>query len=308
MTRRLDKVVDSITTELEKFPQLKTANDGWKAYKNTFHDGQLAQFLAKRASGVEKASPEKFFNTFVRGTSKSANAQQVKRVFDNYDTSGKMREAFVSGIKENFDASLNLLMEGKGGLKASQWSTWIRQNREAMKAFDKQLGTDLMSRYGNFRKAALAADEATASMKELEGLSFTQKMGGELDKTVATHLTSGNLKGLVEKMPTPFLKRAVTKRAAANLIDMDKNIASPDKLYAATQSNKEALIEGLGVDSYKRVESVSNAIKQQAASYSGAPIPAIRTQLLTEGEAVKRTRSEERRVGKECRYRWSPYH
>ena len=27
-----------------------------------------------------------------------------------------------------------------------------------------------------------------------------------------------------------------------------------------------------------------------------------------QGELIKETRSEERRVGKECRSRWSPYH
>ena len=29
---------------------------------------------------------------------------------------------------------------------------------------------------------------------------------------------------------------------------------------------------------------------------------------LTEAEDIKKRRSEERRVGKECRSRWSPYH
>ena len=31
-------------------------------------------------------------------------------------------------------------------------------------------------------------------------------------------------------------------------------------------------------------------------------------QLINDGYSVKRLRSEERRVGKECRSRWSPYH
>src|SRR2546430_17705283 len=31
-------------------------------------------------------------------------------------------------------------------------------------------------------------------------------------------------------------------------------------------------------------------------------------QLIAEGKTTKEVRSEERRVGKECRSRWSPYH
>ena len=31
-------------------------------------------------------------------------------------------------------------------------------------------------------------------------------------------------------------------------------------------------------------------------------------ELLKEGDGFETTRSEERRVGKECRSRWSPYH
>ena len=34
----------------------------------------------------------------------------------------------------------------------------------------------------------------------------------------------------------------------------------------------------------------------------------LRAEYATKGEIVTRFRSEERRVGKECRSRWSPYH
>src|SRR2546426_4068164 len=38
------------------------------------------------------------------------------------------------------------------------------------------------------------------------------------------------------------------------------------------------------------------------------PKPAGPPQILLDGWAYHDTRSEERRVGKECRSRWSPYH
>src|SRR3989454_4617326 len=37
-------------------------------------------------------------------------------------------------------------------------------------------------------------------------------------------------------------------------------------------------------------------------------ITALIQELTPEGEFIKSNRSEERRVGKECRSRWSPYH
>ena len=39
-----------------------------------------------------------------------------------------------------------------------------------------------------------------------------------------------------------------------------------------------------------------------------APEPKFRTQLIYQATAIFVLRSEERRVGKECRSRWSPYH
>ena len=46
-----------------------------------------------------------------------------------------------------------------------------------------------------------------------------------------------------------------------------------------------------------------------AVAQSGGPTCAINASLVgVFSEALKEPRSEERRVGKECRSRWSPYH
>ena len=46
------------------------------------------------------------------------------------------------------------------------------------------------------------------------------------------------------------------------------------------------------------------------ATRSGAPLEVIENlnEIEDEGEIYESIRSEERRVGKECRSRWSPYH
>ena len=38
------------------------------------------------------------------------------------------------------------------------------------------------------------------------------------------------------------------------------------------------------------------------------PNPLVGAVIVKDGEVIGLTRSEERRVGKECRSRWSPYH
>src|SRR2546430_16809092 len=50
-----------------------------------------------------------------------------------------------------------------------------------------------------------------------------------------------------------------------------------------------------------------NYIDEKAAPEQRKALEAIAAKVLTPG-ASKKTRSEERRVGKECRSRWSPYH
>ena len=45
-----------------------------------------------------------------------------------------------------------------------------------------------------------------------------------------------------------------------------------------------------------------------AAVPESAPAVAADDNMTAENSAAKTTRSEERRVGKECRSRWSPYH
>ena len=47
---------------------------------------------------------------------------------------------------------------------------------------------------------------------------------------------------------------------------------------------------------------------KRALSDSGGDLDKAETLLRTKGIASASKRSEERRVGKECRSRWSPYH
>ena len=48
--------------------------------------------------------------------------------------------------------------------------------------------------------------------------------------------------------------------------------------------------------------------RTKAAKVTGAGVAAIRARAKRAHQALGDDRSEERRVGKECRSRWSPYH
>ena len=56
-------------------------------------------------------------------------------------------------------------------------------------------------------------------------------------------------------------------------------------------------------------ESIKNMIERRSVrGYKSDMIPKEDLDLILEAGTYAATRSEERRVGKECRSRWSPYH
>ena len=55
---------------------------------------------------------------------------------------------------------------------------------------------------------------------------------------------------------------------------------------------------------------IASACRTAIGKFGGtlANVPAAELGSIVIKEALNRARSEERRVGKECRSRWSPYH
>ena len=54
-----------------------------------------------------------------------------------------------------------------------------------------------------------------------------------------------------------------------------------------------------------------NTNKKEISMKKGQKVRILRTNqvaTIVEVELIRKSRSEERRVGKECRSRWSPYH
>src|SRR2546422_9057153 len=55
-------------------------------------------------------------------------------------------------------------------------------------------------------------------------------------------------------------------------------------------------------------EALPQAVRIRAVTSAGTPIRAARVEWTPSGTGSHIQRSEERRVGRECRSRWSPYH
>ena len=94
---------------------------------------------------------------------------------------------------------------------------------------------------------------------------------------------------------------AAERSAATELEEREKQEAR----VAEVQQELQALMEkheSLGRDSKTRESELASALESAKAAKAEA------YKALQEIEALKKIRSEERRVGKECRSRWSPYH
>ena len=78
---------------------------------------------------------------------------------------------------------------------------------------------------------------------------------------------------------------------------------------ATKQGNNLILEESKLRNQIKKTESDINALKKSGAKADDERIKKLKIELdIRKDNLDKFKRSEERRVGKECRSRWSPYH
>ena len=78
-----------------------------------------------------------------------------------------------------------------------------------------------------------------------------------------------------------------------------------DFIQPVDERNRDLKVDYLlGVSISKQfIPSIANIVGTDLSSYK-----IVRTGQFAYGPVTSRNRSEERRVGKECRSRWSPYH
>src|SRR5258707_14195717 len=91
----------------------------------------------------------------------------------------------------------------------------------------------------------------------------------------------------------PVRSQVTLQQALAGLAAQAPN-EKPDRPMLLKLAEHVAI--RFALDSYEKGELRVNAVKQ------------LLDRMNTEIEGLRKIRSEERRVGKECRSRWSPYH
>jgi len=277
---------------LDDFPSLKAANDQYKIMKQSFNDGQLAQFFAKRGSGESRVQPELFFNRFINGTAKKANSEQVKSALDNFDPSGETQRLFVGDLRKSYQASLAARLErvqGDKGLPEGTFKSWLASVKPSMQAYDSQFGTSFVKDFSNPIKSIKAAKDAQLDLNTLEKTGFAHIANGEIDNTINNAISNNTLKPLVDSMPNKFLKDAVAKRAAGKIIDMDNRISSPKSLLPVIRDNKQLLQTAIGKDGLVRLSKMMNLLAKIEQTSKGSALDEARKRLIQDKETTRKT-------------------
>ena len=145
-------------------------------------------------------------------------------------------------------------------------------------------------------RAPLIADQATVSQLLTAHRSLER---GDLESEEKTFFA---LEQLVHRHATPTGAARPTTRREAGLAAVRELLA-------------DRAAENVGLDDLAAVAGLSrfHLIRAFQRRYGVTPFAYLRHRRIEKARAVLRTgaslaRSEERRVGKECRSRWSPYH
>ena len=89
--------------------------------------------------------------------------------------------------------------------------------------------------------------------------------------------------------------------------DMGKSVSFLEKALLKLRAGRAnpAMLEGVNIEYYGSVVKLSQVANISTPDARTIFVQPFEKQMI---EEVEKARSEERRVGKECRSRWSPYH
>ena len=118
----------------------------------------------------------------------------------------------------------------------------------------------------------------------------------------AVGLSTG--KGSISEAPCTCIRRPTVAAFAVTRIRGQERRA---KMASPPCAARNSLVPPTGVAGFSWCSEVTSAIRLQG-SQSNASYAAASTEGRPRDWLLVETRSEERRVGKECRSRWSPYH
>src|SRR3989441_4766195 len=187
---------------------------------------------------------------------------------------------------------------------------------EAYEDFAKRLAADLETEPAAETKALLAAVRARQSAAPVElpsaALGYARPPTPEVERRRTRHVVwplaiAAALVGLVLSQPSDrrgrLWPRSVTGQIRSLAVLPLTNLSGDSLESWYADGLTEALTTDLG-----RLRVVRVVYRDAAARYKGKRLPDIARGLEVDAVVEGGLRSEERRVGKECRSRWSPYH
>ena len=188
------------------------------------------------------------------------------------------------------------------------------------------IGTAESTTYINGMLNELGKSGSTTSdiLKEKTGKSFSELMNSGYNLSDVLQIVQDEADSSGKSLADMFGSQEAAKAAGAELLcetTLDKVLANMDKI-----DNDRAILRAIHFfKENERVERAAKAVEEKDGetvlkllSESGKsswellqncyPIKAYTEQKISVALALTDLRSEERRVGKECRSRWSPYH
>ena len=126
-----------------------------------------------------------------------------------------------------------------------------------------------------------------------------------LRKLTSAHRALAELKGIISTIPNEsILINTLGLQEAKDSSAIENIITTHDDVYKS-----ELNLDGFKSLNAKEVQNYISALKKGFSLISNKKILSNNYIIDIQAELEKNTaRSEERRVGKECRSRWSPYH
>src|SRR3712207_9507833 len=105
---------------------------------------------------------------------------------------------------------------------------------------------------------------------------------------------------------TPSMK---VKKGDSVVVLSGKDKGAKGRVIAAFPRTQKVLVEGIGrVKKHTRISTTQRGAQSGGIVTQEAAIHVSNVMVIDSEDKPTRVRSEERRVGKECRSRWSPYH
>ena len=125
-------------------------------------------------------------------------------------------------------------------------------------------------------------------IKKYMNIDANSRINLELTKNLFTNSKKGSLLSILDNTVTPMGARLLKNWLEIPLMEKDKIYQRQDMI--------EFFLKNINV---------LHKLKEHPACFFGRMLLALRQHRH---EGLRHRRSEERRVGKECRSRWSPYH